>query len=88
MQTQGKATPTSSIGVDKFDPVHRTTDEIETKEDRERQHDRLNKDLGLVKETDRRSRRSRVSLGVPRVLTRRWKLETAVLIWKIPAATD
>ena len=33
------------------------------------------------------SRRSGVSLGVPRVLTSLWKVETAVLIWNIPAAT-
>lgn len=30
---------------------------------------------------------SSVSLGVPSVLTRRWKVETAVLIWKTPDAT-
>ena len=33
------------------------------------------------------SRSSGVSLGVPRVLTRRWKLETAVLISNTPEAT-
>ena len=33
------------------------------------------------------SRSSGVSLGVPRVLTSRWKVETAVLIWKMPEAT-
>lgn len=33
------------------------------------------------------SRSSGVSLGVPRVLTSLWNVETAVLIWKIPEAT-
>lgn len=38
------------------------------------------------KKTDSLSRSSRVSLGVPRELTRREKEDTAVLIWKIPEA--
>lgn len=33
------------------------------------------------------SRSSGVSLGVPKVLTSLWNVETAVLIWKIPEAT-
>lgn len=33
------------------------------------------------------SRSSGVSLGVPSVLTRRWNVETPVLIWNIPEAT-
>lgn len=33
------------------------------------------------------SRSSGVSLGVPRVLTSLWKVETAVLIWNTPEAT-
>ncbi|KAK1278187.1 hypothetical protein QJS04_geneDACA020162 [Acorus gramineus] len=43
---------------------------------------------GIWRETHRRSQRSGVSFGVPRVLTSRWRVETAVFIWKIPVATS
>lgn len=42
---------------------------------------------GWAEITNSFSRSSGVSLGVPMALTRRWKVETAVLIWNIPEAT-
>lgn len=50
---------------------------------------KLKKEITLtLRSTYSFSLSSGVSLGVPRVLTRRWKVETLVLIWNIPEATS